>query len=403
MTPDSQMVFLEYAAQRRGLPAIIAHLAELTDCPCCFCDPGLQILAGELPDWDKPDLPPAVLDNLTPLAHSANSGVVLFQGQCAPWGSYLAAMPDSAQPLGYIFLISRNPAHHFPLTAAALSASVECSRLEQEQRIHRHYQNEFILDLLYNNITNAAMIAHRAQLWGFDLSQPYQLLLLAPASHPGTVVFCRDWSGHLETIIRRTTAGAIISDHDDQLIVLVHRPQGPASQRKELIQWLNVLQEQLSVRAPGMAIIAGIGRFYPQPNNLHRAYQEAKVAITVGHHIQGSPFIFFDDLGVLRLVFQQNLQDLEDYVEQTIGPLLQYDPEHDSDLMSSLLVYLEKSGDIKKAADTLYIHVNTLRYRIKKIEELLNVDLRQYSHIVTVQTALQIHRMISIPHSSGGF
>lgn len=64
--------------------------------------------------------------------------------------------------------------------------------------------------------------------------------------------------------------------------------------------------------------------------------------------------------------------------ERPVGPvarLLAYDESNDSDLAETLKVWLDTPGDVRAAAAALFIHPNTLRYRLRRLEEVSGLDL----------------------------
>jgi hypothetical protein len=73
---------------------------------------------------------------------------------------------------------------------------------------------------------------------------------------------------------------------------------------------------------------------------------------------------------------------------RVLGPVLDYDAEHGGSLLTTLAVFLDCAGSWAKAAAKLHVHVNTLRYRIGRIEELADVDLDDFGQRVDVYLAL---------------
>jgi DNA-binding PucR family transcriptional regulator len=69
--------------------------------------------------------------------------------------------------------------------------------------------------------------------------------------------------------------------------------------------------------------------------------------------------------------------------------VLDYDAEHGSDLVGTLRVFLDCSGSWTTAAARLHVHVNTLRYRVGRVEDLLGVDLSNFTERVDLYLALQ--------------
>ncbi|MGI1659717.1 MAG: PucR family transcriptional regulator [Desulfitobacterium sp.] len=65
----------------------------------------------------------------------------------------------------------------------------------------------------------------------------------------------------------------------------------------------------------------------------------------------------------------------------------------ETDLLSTLRTHINQKCQISNTSKVLYIHENTLRNRLKKIEQLLNLDLNRVDHLVNIYIALQILNM----------
>jgi DNA-binding PucR family transcriptional regulator len=75
--------------------------------------------------------------------------------------------------------------------------------------------------------------------------------------------------------------------------------------------------------------------------------------------------------------------------ERLLAPLYGYDTEHHSDLVHTLETFLDCSGSWNRCAAELHVHVNTLRYRIRRIEELTGRDLGTLENRVDLFLALR--------------
>ncbi len=73
-----------------------------------------------------------------------------------------------------------------------------------------------------------------------------------------------------------------------------------------------------------------------------------------------------------------------------LAPLLDYDREHGTELVRTLRVFLDCSGSWTKAADAIFVHVNSLRYRIRRVEELTGRDLSSLADQAALLLALRL-------------
>jgi DNA-binding PucR family transcriptional regulator len=78
------------------------------------------------------------------------------------------------------------------------------------------------------------------------------------------------------------------------------------------------------------------------------------------------------------------------YRERVLGPLLEHDRRHRTELVRTLAAYLDCSGSWSRCAEAMHLHVNTLRYRIERIEALTGRDLRHLPDQADLLLALHL-------------
>ena len=130
-----------------------------------------------------------------------------------------------------------------------------------------------------------------------------------------------------------------------------------------------------SRRMPDKAIYCGEGSVVWDISNVSTSYRRAAYATRVAIR-QGKPFARFDDLGMERILY--SVEDealLLEMGKNKLEPLMEYDKKHNADFLQTLTCYLKNNGSVKAVADELFIHKNTIVYRMGKIKELLGCDL----------------------------
>jgi len=103
----------------------------------------------------------------------------------------------------------------------------------------------------------------------------------------------------------------------------------------------------------------------------------------------------FDDLGSYGLLLGlQDTLSLEVFYDSVLGKLQEYDRQNSSDLVKSLACFLEANGHWGDAAEKLYVHRHTLRYRMKRVEEITGRDLNQSQDRMEFWLALKAKELI---------
>ena len=130
---------------------------------------------------------------------------------------------------------------------------------------------------------------------------------------------------------------------------------------------------------------------------LRRAFHEARCALEATAMANGhTPDVASHrDLGAFTLLL--SLQDddaLRTYSENLLGPISEGEGEYGPELLRSLEAFIERNGQWERAARDLYCHRHTLRYRIRRIEELTGRDLSQAQDRIELWLALRAHELV---------
>jgi purine catabolism regulator len=108
--------------------------------------------------------------------------------------------------------------------------------------------------------------------------------------------------------------------------------------------------------------------------------------------------LYYPDLSVYRLLLQmEHSPELSTFLEEILGPLIAH--ENSAELLRTLAAYFEHNGNLSQTAEALFVHRNTLLYRMDRIAAILDVDLVDSKSRLAVQLALHIQRMTGSKYS----
>ncbi|MGH2753841.1 MAG: PucR family transcriptional regulator [Actinomycetota bacterium] len=146
----------------------------------------------------------------------------------------------------------------------------------------------------------------------------------------------------------------------------------------------------------------GVGGWHPGPEGVQTSYAEAREALEIAGRsgIRGRPVIFEDLL--LDHVLRTNPKS-EQFLTETIRPVVEYDTRKRSDLVQTFEAYMDAGFNITKSASQLLVHPNTVVYRLRRIQELTGRDPHVASDLIILCLALNlIDEVASSPKDSGG-
>ncbi|WP_369172903.1 helix-turn-helix domain-containing protein [Streptomyces sp. R28] len=170
----------------------------------------------------------------------------------------------------------------------------------------------------------------------------------------------------------------------EDCIVLLLPGDDPAAMAHEVSARFNAaLEIPVTVGAAGPA---------DGPESIRRFYQEAmrcvEALIAMGG---GGRAACARDLGFLGLLFAEDY-DVTEFVNKTIGPVIEYDTQRFTVLLDTLEAYFQAACSPTRAAELLYVHPNTVSRRLERITQLLGRDWQEPDQALELQLALRLHR-----------
>jgi hypothetical protein len=264
-------------------------------------------------------------------------------------------------------------------TVAELASVLGVQRARERES--RHVAARAVDTLLELVLAGSAEIVSTASAAGLAASAELRVLA---ASAPGfTVVQAR---AVLEEVAALLCPDGLVGSVGEDAYALL---PWPASGGGELAERIAVA---LRTVEPGLAdrrIVVGISSATAL-RELPGAIQEAGHARQMAARRGGrTRVVAGEEIAAHQLLLAVLPGELRGALRRRVlGPVLDYDAEHGGSLLTTLAVFLDCAGSWAKAAAKLHVHVNTLRYRIGRIEELADVDLNDFGQRVDVYLAL---------------
>lgn len=146
----------------------------------------------------------------------------------------------------------------------------------------------------------------------------------------------------------------------------------------------------------------GISDMHEGLQHIRLSMEEAIIACEAGR-VKNEPTALYGQIGTYKLLLQINNRDvLKKFYQETIAPLQKYDYERKGELLRTLVSYVKNQGDIKKTAEELYQHVNTVRYRLHRICKLWNKEKDSLEFYENLSIAYKIHQITTSEELSRG-
>ena len=177
----------------------------------------------------------------------------------------------------------------------------------------------------------------------------------------------------------------------EQDVVLV-KDIKPGTERKEIEKMAANIVTTLNNEYYAKVAI-GISTVVDNIKDLARAYKEAQVALDVGKVFETEKnIISYENLGIGRLIYQLPTTMCEMFLQEVFkkGSLDSLDKE----TLMTIQCFFENNLNVSETSRKLFVHRNTLVYRLEKIRKLTGLDLREFEHAITFKVALMVQKYL---------
>jgi purine catabolism regulator len=287
------------------------------------------------------------------------------------------------------------------LEAVEHAATVAALRQVQARAVaeaDRRFQAVCLEELVTGHVTDRSVLLERAAAFAWDLATPRAVLLAeveAVAGRPfsalaGTREEAELRHGLAEAARASLGPNAIAWERSSEIGALVATAgSGGAGLREAGAAFL----AEAARRMPRGVVSIGIGRPAPDPLRIHLSFGEARRALAIGRWSRGpGHLMMFSDLGVDRLLADVSESEVEAYCGSVLGPLESYDLATGTALVRTLDTFLAtRNGAL--AARQLFVHYNTLKNRLAKIEEVIGPFVDDPERCLSLSLALHLRRL----------
>lgn len=177
----------------------------------------------------------------------------------------------------------------------------------------------------------------------------------------------------LDNYLQHKYSDFAIFSHDTEILVVVANYD-----EAQLHTFINDLMSRAKLFLTGQETLSfGVGKLTKSIRCLYKSYHQAEsIQRLQSREKISKSLVFYSDMGIYKLLMGiEDKEIIKEYYEKTIRPLCDYDKKNNSDLAQVLRSYLSHDGSVKETADELFVHRNTINYKLNKIEELLDIDL----------------------------
>ncbi len=309
--------------------------------------------------------------------------------------------------LGYVSILENNYQKLGDMEFLAIEHAVTVFTLKMMQskiayEAEERVSGDFLDDLLSGSYHSSKDMIQRASYLGCDLSESCQVICVDIDEFSEHLNKQGRNEGFIAQLKRRVFD--IVKNFVDEKIpfsmtgiksdaIVIIAPHSKNKPFTELAEAAPLIREKVKQMVPEITVSIGIGKASESIDEIKNSYQEARRAIFIARKFdRKDQVVTYDGLGAYKLLFSIGDDvDLKQFVDQALGPILQYDREKNNDvLIKTIQQYIRSNCHNQKTADSLFIHINTLKYRLQKIQSIAGIDLNDPETRLNLQLALKV-------------
>jgi purine catabolism regulator len=406
----------EMSREDLGLKAMTEVMARLTGKVVVVQDKRLDIVAASVPEesgvevaavqaaLDLTDHLPGPLRNRKTAAAAGKS----HWQQLLPIGErqmarLISPIISGDRARGYVSVIGPPDAldQLDTLTAehGAAACALEMAKVKAISEVKKELRGNFLEGLLAGTLPEKEALRLASRL-DHDTNCRHAIMTLA-------------WDGNDTPSMRRleTPLNWLLSSHNRPALVYNYGDdhvcvfQALADEDDDFGTVLDLarrLREQLRAEFPKSRLLCGLSGPAEDLAQWPLVYRQAVQAMRLAGRLHADATVTFDSLGIYQLLVQlEDEPSARRFSDQIVGPLAAYDKRHRSSLMQTIIAYFHHHGNVSQTADALYIHRNTLSYRLDRIQDLTGQDLENPDERLALQLALKLWQVQPETDASG--
>ncbi len=156
------------------------------------------------------------------------------------------------------------------------------------------------------------------------------------------------------------------------------------------------IREYTAAEYNGSQLVAGISGLADTLEDWPQHYRQANKAMELAARLNMNETVDYSSLGIYQLLMKlEDVPAVQKFSQEVVGPLADYDRQHNSSFTQTMQSFFEHHGNVSQTAEALFIHRNTLLYRLDRIKELTGQDIDNADMRLAMHLALKLYQLQS--------
>lgn len=283
-------------------------------------------------------------------------------------------------------LVCKDDSENYLIAKIAVS-QIQNLNVAYKERLDR---NNFFQNLILDNLL-LVDIYNRAKKMHIPVEVPRVVFLIETKT---------DKDNEIQEILKglfSPQSGDFVTSVDERNIILIKQLE-PDQGKEEVLSIANMIGDMINTEAMIKAKVS-FGTIVTELKDVSKSYKEAKMALDVGKIFYADKnVIAYASLGIGRLIYQLPVNLCQMFMEEIFGK--EGEEWLDEETLITVNMFLENNLNVSETARKLFVHRNTLLYRLEKLQKATGLDIRIFEDALTLRIALMVVSYLKYLESS---
>jgi purine catabolism regulator len=308
------------------------------------------------------------------------------------------------KPDGYLVMDMENGDETYEklLQYAQKSLRLHLKWERESQNAEKGAMAQFVQDILYKRLKHTSEISSRARSLGWEMGGSYAVAFVALADDKKTDMTFTERISTVYDFFRSTAKDTLLRNapyalvEDGAAFIIKTPPEQWHRVKKILTETFEPAAAAVGEKT-GLRLIIGVGSAGENLMSCDKSFREAKRIVMMSREKKNSiiPY-FWEDMGVYKLLVSIfDTEEAKDFSEENLGKLLARGSRTGSDdyLLETLFCIIRHNWQLKPVSKALNLHYNTVKYRYRKIGNILGVDIESSETRINLSIAMELYTL----------
>ncbi|WP_446899046.1 PucR family transcriptional regulator [Clostridium sp. LBM24168] len=300
------------------------------------------------------------------------------------------------------------PIFELPFEIRLIDVTQNICRSIFTKKIQKESMNNFMKEIIFEDIDITDEVLNRAILYGYSINMYYCAIVVNIDDFGSYIKFNKlgdedvvlDIKNYIQAIIDeiiyKNNKKYFCVVQSDSFFLMVSLDKNEkmldSSIRNKMVHIADSIKKEINKKLNHITVSIGIGGLCNDLSDFKTAISEGKKVLEILKRLNKSNCIVsYSDLGIFRLFFEMNTyNEMKKLFNENLLKLKEYDEKNSSYLIKTLNAYLKNNRNLGKTSEELYIHRNTMKYRVKRIEEILQCNLKDEETVFNIKLCMSI-------------